>query len=142
VARGVAKGELWLSHPYNAQTLDGLLVASCTYRRAGYFPLKKLANHSKNPRCGCALACTGFAFLGVFVGDGIAVGEGVSVSVGVGGLVGIRVGILVGIFVGGVLLKMAFLYSISRWLDSGWLVSSTGAVYVLPVEPPDEPPPP
>ncbi len=59
-------------------------------------------------------------------------------GVGVGGLVGICVGILVGTFVGGVLLNMAFLYSINRWLYSGWLVSITGAVSVLPVEPPDE----
>jgi hypothetical protein len=75
--------------------------------------------------------------LGIVVGDGVAVGEGVIVTVEVG----IRVGILDEIFVG-VELNMAFLYSINFWLDSGWLVSTTGAVCVLPVEPPDEPPPP
>jgi hypothetical protein len=115
VAR-VAKGELWLSHPYNAQTLDDHLVASCAYRCAGYFPLKKLTNHSKNSRCGCELTCTGFAFfLSIFVGaggevgEGVAINTGVNVSVGIGLAVGILVDTLVGIFVGGVLLNVAFL---------------------------------
>jgi hypothetical protein len=101
VAR-VVKGELWLSHPYNAQTLDDHLVASCACRRAGYFPLNKFTNQSKNLGCGCGTARTGFAFLGIFVGDGIAAGDGEAVSVGVSGNVGVGflVGILVGIRVG------------------------------------------
>ena len=86
-------------------------------------------------------ACIGRAFFfGVVVGDGVAVGEGVNVTVGVGILVGIRVGIRVGILVGmrsgsGVLVGMTTT-GCCCW------VSITGAVYVLPVEPPDEPPPP
>jgi hypothetical protein len=70
------------------------------------------------------------------IGDEVAVGEGVKVTVGVGILEGIRVGIRVGIRSGsGVLVGMT---------STGcccW-VSITGAVYVFPVEPPDEPPPP
>jgi hypothetical protein len=126
------------THHSHTHPLDDHLVNSCAYWCAGYFPLKKLINQSKNPGCNCVITCSGFAFLGVIVGDGISVGEGVSVSVGEGCLVGISVGILVGTFVGGVLLKMAFLYSKNSWLNSGWLVSITGAVSVLPVEPPDE----
>jgi hypothetical protein len=115
VAR-VAKGELWLSHPYNAQTLDDHLVDGCAYRCAAYLPLKKLNTHSKNPGCGCELTCTGFAFfLSIFVGaggevgEGVAINTGVNVSVGIGLAVGILVDTLVGIFVGGVLLNVAFL---------------------------------
>jgi hypothetical protein len=70
------------------------------------------------------------------VGEGAIVSEGVNVTVGVGILVGIRVGILVGMRVGsGVLVGIA---------TTGWgcCVSATGVVYVLPVEPPDDPPPP
>ena len=87
-------------------------------------------------------ACIGRAFFfdvfGVVVGDGVAASEGVNVTVGVGILVGIRVGIRVGILVGmrsgsGVLVGMT---------TTGCCgVSITGAVYVLSVEPPDEPPP-
>jgi hypothetical protein len=83
------------------------------------------------------LACTGLAFFfGVVVGEGVTGGDGVIVSVGVGILVEIRVGILVGMRGGsGVLVGIATML----WVCC---VSATGAVYVLPVEPPDEPPPP
>ena len=86
------------------------------------------------------LAWTGLAFfLCVVVGDGVAICEGTIVSVGVGVRVGIRVGIRIGIRVG--------IRGSGVWVGGGIMtcvcwVSTTGAVYVLPVVPPDEPPPP
>ena len=127
-----AKGESWLSHPYNAQALDGHLVVNCDHRHGVYRPLNRLISYSKKPGCfgGCTLGCTGLVFFfGVVVGDGVAEGDGAIVSVGVCVLVGMRVGILVGIFVGAAF-TTAFLCSTNCWLNSGWFVSTAGAVYV------------
>jgi hypothetical protein len=69
------------------------------------------------------------------IGEGAVVGEGVNVTVGVGILVGSRVGILVGMRSGsGVLVGMTAT-GCCCW------ISITGAVFVLPVEARDEPPP-
>ena len=48
VAR-VAKGELWLSHPYNAQTLDDHLVDACDDRPVICLPLKKTHPQQHTP---------------------------------------------------------------------------------------------
>ena len=74
------------------------------------------------------------------VGDGVAVDEGINVTVGVGILVGIRVGIRVGMLVG-IRIGSGVLVGMTTAGCCCW-VSITGAVYVLSVEPSDEPPPP